>query len=554
MSAPVYLTVPFAQKDQAKALGARWDSLKRSWYVPAGVATDAFQRWLPADMQTTLAVDAPDDTSNLDIQTVDTSEKATKPAYLRLSELVEKANWALQQHLPALHWVVAELTEVNERQGHLYLTLAESVQQQQVAQVRAMVWANQRTALLSSFTQVTGQQLTAGMQVMLQVAMNLNPRFGFSLVVQDINPSFTLGEQEAKLQQIRQRLQKEGLWQANRQQRLADDFHRIAVLSPAQAAGLGDFRSDANALADAGLCEFVYFHAQFQGQQALSELSHSLQLIVQAHQQQAFDALVIIRGGGAKQDLMFLNEYELAKAVCLFPIPVLTGIGHERDRTILDEVAHRRFDTPSKSIAFIRQHIVDKALAAQQQWQSIQQRSLHTLTQAKQRLLYLQQALQQRAQQQVHQQQQQLQQHWLLAQQAMQHRLLNERHLLRAQRQQLVTGVQQQTQRQQYHLRAWQQTLLPQAQRQLQMQQHHLRHWQQLLQTLHPQRLLAQGYLLAKNSQGKWLTTAAALSQEPSVDLYFADGQLTVLPQADSLQQNKTTLNLSSSQLPKQPE
>ena len=139
------------------------------------------------------------------------------------------------------------------------------------------------------------------------------------------------------------------------------DFVRVAVISPETSAGLGDFRQEADRLHRGGLCEFHFVRATFQGLEAPSSILDAIETVLSAHRERTFDALVIIRGGGAVTDLAWLNDLELARRICRLPIPVLTGIGHERDSTILDEVAHRRFDTPSKVAHHITQTILDTA-------------------------------------------------------------------------------------------------------------------------------------------------------------------------------------------------
>ncbi len=529
MNERIYLTVAYAEKDQAKALGARWDAMARRWFVPEGVAIESFNRWLP----TTLAVQ-PTEPSVL--QSADVTTSTAQPAAgVRLSELMSQAHRALQLALPKAVWVVAEITELGQRQGHVYLTLAESVQGQQLAQVKATIWSSYRERLLSHFEQITGQQLAAGMSVLLSVELSIHARFGLSLNVVDMNPSFTLGDQEAKLQQIRAQLKTQGLWMLNKQQPLSRDFARIAVLAPAQAAGLGDFRSDANQLTAVGLCEFDYYHASFQGVSAVAELTQALTQIQQAHEQSAYDALVIIRGGGAKQDLMFLNELSLATAVCRFPIPVLTGIGHERDSTILDEVAFARFDTPSKSIAFIRQHIIDAAQSANTAWQRIQQTTAWQLQQARTAINEHQNHIQQRSQQHLYRAKQQLIGYWHSCEQSARLSLKAQAQQLNHWQTQLSWSAQHHCQSHQQQLTQWQSWILPAAQQQLNQQHQALNHFHQLVQSMHPKRLLAQGYLLARNEVGQVVTSAEEAAKLSHFSLTFSDGNLTVNPQPHSL-------------------
>lgn len=529
-----YLNVSYAEKDRAKSLGARWDNNARCWYIPEGIDRAPFRQWLPMSEPSVIKADS-SVVNDTDAHIEQTHEQA-QPNYLKLSALVQQVHNLVQQHMPTQQWIVAEITEYSLRQGHLYLTLAETNEaQQQIAQVKAMIWSNQREQLLTQFKSVTGQDLGAGMRVMLSVGVNIHPRFGFALYIHDINPSFTLGEQEAKLNQIRLQLKQQGLWPLNKQLPLAKDFFRIAVLAPAQAAGLGDFRNDANAIEAAGLCEFVYMYAQFQGQQTLITMQQTFQQLLHEYQQQTYDALVIIRGGGAKQDLMFLNEFELARAVCQFPVPVFTGIGHERDHTILDEVAYRSFDTPSKVIAFIRDAIIASATQAQHHWRTIEQASQQALYLAKQHLMQHHLLLQQKAQQQHHQQQRALTNLWQTLQQKAQKNVYTTHQQLILKQQQLVSAIQFKLQSERQQLTYWQQQILPRAQQYIQQQQKQLTLWQQLITNLHPRRLLKQGYLLARTEQGQLLTRALQLAEQAQVELLFIDGYVQVQPQAHSL-------------------
>lgn len=525
-----YLTVAYAEKDQAKALGARWDAMARRWFVPEGVNPDGFARWLPASLVSPAA-----DTTVFSFSESPEVTTETPDLGMRLSELMNQVNRALQLALPRAVWVVAEITELSQRQGHVYLTLAESVQGQQLAQVKATIWASLRDGLFRNFEQVTGQVLSAGMKVLLSVEVSIHARFGLSLNVVNINPSFTLGDQEAKLQQIRTQLKAQGLWQLNKQKTLASDFYRIAVLAPAQAAGLGDFRSDANQLSDMGLCQFDYYHASFQGVSAVSELTQALGQIQQTHEKSSYDALVIIRGGGAKQDLMFLNDLSLASAVCSFPIPIFTGIGHERDSTILDEVAFARFDTPSKTIAFIRQHIVDAAQSASAAWQRIQQASSGHLQLALHQVNELKHRVQQHSQQQLAKAKQQLSAYWLSCTHSAQLSLKAQQQQLAHWQTQLQWSGQHHCQRHQQQLQQWQQTLLPVAERLLAQENRQLEHHHQLVRSMHPRRLLAQGYVLARNEAGQVITSAEQVASLPQLQLTFSDGSISVTPQPNTL-------------------
>jgi exodeoxyribonuclease VII large subunit len=174
---------------------------------------------------------------------------------------------------------------------------------------------------------------------------------------------YTLGELEARKQGIRAQLQAEGVFAANKQLTPPWDFNAVLVVAPLGGAGLGDFQAEADRLQALGICHFTYALSRFQGEGAPMEIRHALQAALGQETgigATPFDAVVIIRGGGAVNDLAWLNDYGLARLICDLPIPVLTGIGHERDNTVLDEVAHTRYDTPSKVIAGIEQRIIQR--------------------------------------------------------------------------------------------------------------------------------------------------------------------------------------------------
>ncbi|MGE8539432.1 MAG: exodeoxyribonuclease VII large subunit, partial [Acinetobacter sp.] len=189
-----------------------------------------------------------------------------------------------------------------------------------------------------------------------------DPQYGFSLNIVEIDSGYTLGDIARRYQQIVEKLTTEGLIQRNKNLPSPFDLNRILVIAPENAAGLGDFRKDADALQRAQVCEFIYHSATFQGNTAAQSIISSL---AQALKQWAYsydtapDLIVIIRGGGAVNDLAYLNDYALAALLCKRSVPIWVGIGHEKDRTILDEIAHRSFDTPSKVIAGIRNHIFE---------------------------------------------------------------------------------------------------------------------------------------------------------------------------------------------------
>jgi exodeoxyribonuclease VII large subunit len=362
----ILLEVPFAEKETAKSLGARWNPTEKKWYIPDDLLTeiDKFNRWLPNSNNQTQSLIG---SVELSLERVAISAN-DKEVGIPLSSLMIRIQQAIKTSIADFIWVIAEVANINESRGHYYFELAETLEDgQQLASCRAMIWQS-NTKVLEKFSSATVSEIAVGQKLLLLVEPTFHEKFGFSLVIQDIDPSYTLGELEAKVQAIRKQLINEKLYDKNKQFELPKEFFRLAVISPADAAGLGDFRADADLLVKEGLCEFKYFYSAFQGEKVEQEMQAAFSAFMSLHEANKFDALIIIRGGGAKLDLQPLNSYQLAKAIAQMNLPVMTGIGHERDITLLDEVSAVKFDTPSKVIAMILRVILASAQQAKQDW------------------------------------------------------------------------------------------------------------------------------------------------------------------------------------------
>lgn len=368
------LDVPFAEKDTAKALGARWNAQLRKWYVPQGNALEPFARWLPAAVQPAAAVPAASQEQGGDYQ------QLTRLQGVPLSQLLGQVRAVVSNAFAQGVWTLVDVVRVQINNGHVYLELAERGEQGEVrAQARGMIWAARAAQILPEFRQATGGiELADGIKLLVRAKPNMHERFGLGLDIDAIDPDYSLGDLEARKKQLRLRLQQEGIFAANRQLPPVWDFNHVLVLAPPQAAGLGDFQAEAERLQALGLCRFSYVFGRFQGEGAGSGLATLLKDALQQHQQagEQPDTAVIIRGGGSVNDLAWLNDYDLARAICQLDIPVLTGIGHERDSTLVDEVAHDSFDTPSKVIAGIERRIVLRAREAREFYASIQELAL----------------------------------------------------------------------------------------------------------------------------------------------------------------------------------
>jgi exodeoxyribonuclease VII large subunit len=334
---PISLNVPFSEKNQAKALGARWNADLRKWEIPDDTDLAPFHQWLPA----ALAVVEP------------TTRTISNQRGVGLGQLMARVSELIEHRFVREEWVRVEVAEARSRSGHVYLHLTEhDARGRLVAKVPATIWASGADELLAKFKRDTGGEIAAGIKLLIFARVRFHAAYGLSLDVVDIDPSYTLGDMAAKLAEIRRRLIDEGIFNRQKSLVVPTDFFRILVISPSGAAGLGDFRREADALQRMGICTFIYQDSRFQGEGAASEIASAFRANLNAAHR-AFDAIVLIRGGGAATDLHWLNEYELARAICECPVPVITGIGHERDNTILDEVAAIRCDTPSKVIALV---------------------------------------------------------------------------------------------------------------------------------------------------------------------------------------------------------
>lgn len=285
---------------------------------------------------------------------------------LSLNEYLASVREVIQMTFDEPVWVKAEIRNLTIKGGHYYLELAEKEEDTDkiIASCKATIWKFTAAKVVLKFERESSIELSKDLNVLIRIKARFDPQYGFSVNVEDIDSSYTLGDIARRYQQIVERLSKEGLLHKNRSLPAPFDIKNVLVIAPLNAAGLGDFKKDADVLDQAGVCHFVYHSATFQGNTApesvISSLSSGLRQWASDYKDPP-DLIVIIRGGGAVNDLAYLNDYDLAALLCKRSVPVWVGIGHEKDRTILDEIAHRSFDTPSKVIGGIRNLIQERA-------------------------------------------------------------------------------------------------------------------------------------------------------------------------------------------------
>ena len=281
----------------------------------------------------------------------------TAPAqHITLSELQHRIKSAVEGSLALPVWVVAEVSELKVNySGHCYLELVEKSEPTRGgtpiprAQVRAVIWRSQYGMLSSYFEAETGSRLAVGMKILAKVVVSYHELYGLSLQITDLDASYTLGEVERQRQMTIAQLQRDGVWDMNRSLMLPRPLQRIAVVSSAAAAGYRDF---CNELRDGGYAfSLTLFDVVVQGTAAEQSICTALEEV--ALRQEQFDAVVLIRGGGSASDLSCFNSYRLCSYVAQFPLPVITGIGHDKDTSVADMVAHTSLKTPTAVAAWL---------------------------------------------------------------------------------------------------------------------------------------------------------------------------------------------------------
>ena len=276
--------------------------------------------------------------------------------HITLKQLQQQIKSAVEGALPLPVWVVAEVAELKVNySGHCYLELVEKSEPKRggsstpTAQARAVIWRSQWAMVAAYFRQQTGSELGVGMKILAKVLVSYHELYGLSLQISDIDPSYTLGEVERQKQMTIAQLKADGVWDMNREQQLPYLVQRIAVVSSAAAAGYRDFMNELRGGGYAFRCDL--YDAVVQGVAAEESICAALDEV--ALKQEQYDAVVLIRGGGSASDLSCFNSYRLCSYVAQFPLPVLTGIGHDKDTSVADMVAHTPLKTPTAVAAWL---------------------------------------------------------------------------------------------------------------------------------------------------------------------------------------------------------
>lgn len=278
--------------------------------------------------------------------------------HITLSQLNLLVQKQINDSLQPFYWIIAETSDVRTiKSGHCYLEFIEKETPGDhiVAKARGYIWASTYLALSMYFAEQTGQAFVSGLKVLVKVAVDFHPVYGYGLNVIDIDPTYTAGDMQQRRQLILKKLDADGILLMNKELKMPLLPQRIAVVTSPSAAGYEDFM---NHLENNRLGFAFYPHlfpAVMQGEQTAGTIIRALHRIFE--HKEHFDAVVIIRGGGASSDLASFDSYDLATNCAQFPLPVITGIGHERDETVLDYVAHYRAKTPTAAADYLITHL-----------------------------------------------------------------------------------------------------------------------------------------------------------------------------------------------------
>lgn len=351
-----YLKCPFSDKDQAKALGARWDRTLKQWYVPENQPLGPFHRWI--SVNTTPLVLAGENQVPQDVFLNEIPQYTVR-------QFIFGITTAFYKIYPTEIWLMGQITKLKtigikgEGVEIQLMDCEKGVELKNSCSLTVAAWGDKGNLIITKMMQ-NGLQLQEGLLINIKIKPKFHQRYHIGGDVLDIDPAATLGEFAILQRQIREKLKKEGIYDKNKLLPKPFDYCRVAVIHPPNASGYHDFKKDADVLQKLNLCDFIYFPSSFEGVNTENEILTALDGALADN----FDAIVIIRGGGARQGLLNLIKESIIRKICLSPIPVMVGLGHADDKLLLDEVASISFDTPSKTIAHIRNTIQKNARGA----------------------------------------------------------------------------------------------------------------------------------------------------------------------------------------------
>lgn len=423
---------------------------------------------------------------------------------LSLYELNALVKRSINSCMPDTYWVQAELSDVRSNySGHCYLEFVQKEPRGNnlIAKARGTIWSNVYRLLKPYFEEETGQAFVAGIKVLVNVSVEFHELYGYSLTVQDIDPTYTLGDMARRRREILKQLEEEGVLTLNKELELPLLTRRIAVISSATAAGYGDF---CNQL-EHNPYGFVFyprlFPAIMQGDRVEQSIIAALDAI--NARRDDWDVVVIIRGGGATSDLSGFDTYDLAANCAQFPLPIITGIGHERDDTVLDSVSHTRVKTPTAAAEFLINHLHDTAETLEDYASSILYAVSTRMERERTRLARFAERIPMQTKM----------------------RLKEEHYRQERVMKQLEVGLQSRLTREKHHLQLTASQLGVGSQRRLVKENHRLQLLEQRLKATSPEHLLKRGYSITLRN-GKAVTDASSLKEGDELVTRFAKGEI----------------------------
>ena len=431
-------------------------------------------------------------------------DKITPHGALSLYELNMLVAETIATTLDRDYWVVAELSDVHERGGHCYMDLIEKDERSNtpIARAQARCWRSRWMLVKTHFERATGQPFAAGIKVLLKVRAQFHENYGFSWIVNDVDPSFTLGDMALRRREILRTLQAEGVLEDNKQLPFPMFAQRIAVISSQGAAGYGDFQHQLLHNEYGLRFSTTLFPSVMQGEGVSQGVVAALDAINREIDE--FDVVVIIRGGGATSDMSGFDTLELARHVANFPLPVITGIGHDRDECVLDIVAHRRVKTPTAAAAFLVEHLKRVADHIMELQTVLAQRVRLVMEREKVRLMRL----------------------GTLIPQKVGMKILAERNRVGQTASRIEGAVKNQVVNQRHHVQLLQQRLSPMVQRQLTEQRHRLQILSQRVKALDPELPLKRGYSITLHN-GHAVKDASSLQPGDVLTTRLAHGTVS---------------------------
>lgn len=422
---------------------------------------------------------------------------------LSLFELNHLVRETLDYTFRQEYWIAAEISELRvANNGHCYLEFVEKEERSNmiIAKARANIWRNNYQLIAQDFEQQTGQRLQAGIKVLVAAQVTFHELYGYSLNILDIDPTYTLGDLAKRKKEILKQLEADGVLTLNKELELPRLLSRIAVISSSTAAGYGDFCNQLEQTPFRFTTQL--FPAIMQGERIEETMIAALNQI--AAEMEQWDAVVIIRGGGAVSDLNGFDTYLLAANVAQFPLPVLTGIGHERDDTIIDMVAHTRLKTPTAVAAFLIERQRDELEEIRDLEQELNEAVIRRLEQERFRFEQNARRFQHAAAQYIGKQREKLLR--LTKQMEMRSNAL--------------------LQQQHYQLDTLPQRLERAVQQQLNQEKLRINYLEKHLQLAGPERMLQMGFTLT-TCNGKVVRDAAQLKPGDKITTQFAKGKVT---------------------------